>query len=70
MTSTHLDHKVKALSHQGVGFRIQKKNGPFQDRFTTQACAGCVADLPTSNQIAHFYRKRYIQWWRSWMRPY
>ena len=70
MTSTHLDHKVKALSHQGVGFRIQKKNGPSQDRFTPQICAGCVAALSTHSQLRHIYRRRYIQWWRSWMRPY
>lgn len=70
MTSTHLDHQVKAFSQQGVGFRIQKKNGPFQDRLTPQIFAGCGADLPTRNQIANFYRSRYIQWWRSWMRPY
>ena len=70
MTSTHLDHKVKVFSQKGGGFRIQKKNGPFQHRLTPQTCAGCVATLPTHSQMHRTYRRRYIQWWRSWTRPY
>ena len=26
--------------------------------------------LPTHSQMAHIYRRRYIQLWRSWTRPY
>ena len=32
---------------------------------------GILIDLPpTHSQMTHIYRRRYIQWWRSWTRPY